>query len=313
MGKAVKLFLVLALLVSVSGFTMSVVSAQQAGLTFTELTNIIKNNIKKINMGILISEYNDVREDLSIKSDGEITNVVIHTTFPDVSIQQGGSKLAVYLNGDVSSELKDLLSEKRLGSTAYIKIASQANENPTSRGLYATVMIPEGMDEIKVVSVSGGILVDGIEAANLDLESKSGVIEIMNSETNQIKVRTSSGDISVYANNQVELDLKSESGSILTQGAAISGQMSTSSGTMDLDFIDLANDLTLKSDSGRINVFYQGEDAEYDFSSSKGWIKTSNANSGLRHGKIGKGTYCLEAESAENGIVFEYLWEELHN
>ena len=83
MGKAVKIFLVLALLVSVGGFTMSVVTAQEAGLSVTEVADMVKSNMKKMNMGIFISEYNDVKENLSIQSQGEITKLVILTTFPD--------------------------------------------------------------------------------------------------------------------------------------------------------------------------------------------------------------------------------------
>ena len=313
MGKAVKIFLVLALLVSVGGFTMSMVTAQQAGLTVTEVTEIVKSNMKKMNMGIFISEYNDVKENLSIQSQDEITNVVILTTFSDVAIQQAGSELAVYLDGDVSSELGDLLSEKRIGKTAYIKIADVFNESPSSRGLNATIIVPEGIEEIKISAVSGSILVDEIELEALELETKSGTIEIMNSQAERVKVRTASGHISLFGSDEVAVDLASDSGTITTNVNKLSGGMVTKSGGVDLDFIDLSDDLTVKSESGLINIIYQGDDVVYDFSESGGWIKNSNAVTTLREGSIGPGSHHLEAESISNGIIFTYTQDEIHN
>lgn len=313
MGKAVKIFLVLALLVSVSGFAMSVVTAQEAGLSVTEVADRVKSNMKKMNMGIFISEYNDVKENLSIQSQGEITNLVILTTFPDVAIQQGGSELIVHLDGDVSSEVRDLLSEKRLGKTAFIKIANVFNENPSSRGLNATIIVPDGIEQIKVTSISGSILVDEIELDQLDLESKSGTIEVMNSEAGRLKAQTTSGHISVFGCKDVAVDLASGSGDIITKVGKISGGMATKSGALNVDFVELTEDLSLKSESGLINIMYQGDDVVYDFSDSKGWIKNSNPNSTLRQGRIGSGTHHLRAKSISNGIIFSYSQDEIHN
>lgn len=313
MGKAVKIFLVLALLVSVGGFTMSVVTAQQAGLTVTEVMEIVKSNMKKLNMGIFISEYNDVKENLSIQSQDEITNLVIQATFSDVAIQQAGSELAVYLDGDVSSELGDLLSEKRIGKTAYINIADVFNESPSSRGLNATIIVPEGIEQIKISAVSGSILVDEIELESLELETKSGTIEIMNSQAERVKARTASGHISLFGSDEVDVDLASDSGTITTNVNKLSGGMVTKSGEVDLDFMDLSNDLKVKSESGLINIIYQGNDVVYDFSESDGWIKNSNGVTTLKQGSIGPGTHQLKAESISNGIIFTYTQDEIHN
>ncbi len=312
MGRAVKLFLVLALIVSLGGFTMSIVSAQQAGLSVPQLAEIIENNMRKLNMGMVMSEYNDVREVFSVEPEGEIRRVVIQTSFPDVIIRQGGSEFAVYLEGDVSAELDDLMTEKQANGTAYIDIAAVFNENPSATGLNATVVVPRGLAEIAVLSVSGGILVDGIDTPKIDLESKSGSIEVQGIQIAELRIRTASGDIAIFGEDDLEVDAESASGNLLLTCDAVSGTISTASGSMDLDFHDLNEDLSLTSDSGLISIFFQGDDLNYDFTDSAGWINNSNVDTTLRRGRIGAGSYELNAASESNGIVFTYTEEDRH-
>lgn len=307
MAKTVKIFLVLALLVSAAGFIMCGVSAQQSGLTLAQLAEKVKDNIKELNMSSMLPEYSEVRETLTIEPEKDVRQVIISSSFPDLSIRPG-SEFRVSLYGDASTELGDLLSWKQTGSAVYLNIANVFNESPSSTGLYAEIVIPqEMMQTLKVTTVSGSMDLKGIKSETLDAASKSGDVMVSNSRLSQVLVRTGSGEILLEHNSSLEVDAESADGRISLIGEGFSGRAKTRSGLIRADLEDLNGDLTLSSAAGNLDIFYSGTDLSYDLSAPSGWVVVRHGDH--RHevkGTIGRGSHRLKGDSASGSITFEH-------
>lgn len=312
MGRAVKVFLILSLLVSLGGFTMSILTAHEAGLSLGELTQIMKRNLKQLNVGLVMAEYSDIQESQIIELESEITEIHVSGTFPDLVVRQGDG-FAVHFYGSISNELDDLMSWKEQDGVLTIAIAKKTNTNPTSTGLVAEVIIPdEAFHRIKVATVSGSVHVANVITRQLEVTSKTGGVQIADSAIEALDVETISGDQVLLDDSTVRMDLRSQSGSIKVEAMAASGAIETTSGHIQLNFWELADHLAVNTVSGNQDIFYWGNDLRYDLSTRSGWVSVfdQDQDRGVS-GRIGEGSCTLTAGSASGSIGFEFTPPDL--
>jgi DUF4097 and DUF4098 domain-containing protein YvlB len=103
----------------------------------------------------------------------------------------------------------------------------------------------------EIASVSGDVVVDGIETDALDVSSVSGEVEIRDATTNRVNMKSVSGDIrydgGIASGGRYEF--KSHSGDVvlrIDEGVGFELETSTFSGDVDSDF-----DLSIRSMRGR--------------------------------------------------------------
>ncbi len=307
MGKTVKVLLVLTLLVSITCFSLGVVSAQQAGMTIADLAKIVQTNMEELHINPVTQEYSDVQETMRLDAAGDKHKIVIKNTFPDLVITQG-EEFKVDLLGDVSTKLDNLLSWSADLDTVYINIASVYNQNPSAKGLTAHIMLPKDrITELEVSSISGDVSLlelPGIERAAFS--SKSGNITIDRAQVSTLNAYSVSGNISLNNTDEVTADLSSDSGDITVFAQTLSGAVNTKSGRIQLQFRDLNDKLVLDNLSGNMAVIYLGNNISYDLASKSGWITVNKQDfQDQSAGAIGAGDHLLTAKSVSGSIYFE--------
>ncbi|WFF71982.1 DUF4097 family beta strand repeat-containing protein [Proteiniclasticum sp. QWL-01] len=312
MGKTMKLFLVLALLVSLVGFAMSVISAQQAGLSVADLARMVEMNLKKLNIDIVVPEYSSVEQTMTVTPKGEVHNIVLKSSFADIAVESG-EEFQVRLQGNVTNELDDLLSWRQSDDTLYLDVAAVIKENPTATGLYALVTLPaKQFREFELATVSGSVQITGIEADRIQMESKSGNLNIYDSTLTEAVIKTTSGDILILNDDPMEFQCRTDSGSIDIMGEDLSGSLKTKSGSISLNFGDLTNDLVLTTDSGHMEIYYRGSDLAYRFTSESGDVRVHQDDAELEaSGTAGEGQHSIRGSSQSGSVTFEFIEEDL--
>ena len=271
MGKTVKVLLVLTLLISIGCFTLGVVSAQQAGMTITDLAKIVQSNMEVLNISPVTQEYSEIRETMNLAEHEDKPKIMVRNSFPDLTVT-AGDEFKVELLGDVSSKLTNLLSWSADLDTIYINIAGVFNENPSSTGLQAVVTLPQTMlDEISITSISGDVsLIDLPPVQQGRIEIKSGNIKIENSAIQKLSAVSQSGNISANGFDAMELELSTGSGDISLLTSSLSGVLTSKSGRIKAELSHLPDDLTLQNESGNIDIVCRGAKPKYDLSTKTG-------------------------------------------
>lgn len=308
MGKAAKIFLLLALLVSLGGFTLSILTAQQAGLSFEELTQIIRHNMKQLNMDIVMSEYSEIRESVAIQPEGGVSRLTIRSTFPELVVRPGDS-FAVNFYGDVSNELEELLTWKQTNGELTLQIASVHNDNPSATGLVAEIILPDqDFSRIRITTVSGSVQASGLAAGQLEISSRSGAVHIVDSALGQLSIESESGEQSVMDDRSLELELVSESGGIEVMASGLAGAVESASGRIRLTWLEAAGDLDVRTVSGSQEFFFRGNDLAYDLKSITGQVRVVRQDDeAAASGRIGRGGPKLHARTASGSIAFRLV------
>lgn len=305
MGKAVKIFLILAMIIGFSSLALGVLSAQEEGVSVMELGEILQDNLEELNISPVYREYSDIRERVEI-DEADSRNIVITNTFPDLSLVYGPD-MTVELYGDVSSRLDQLVSWKREGDTLTIDFASVFNENPTSTGLKAVVTLPGEPDRLKVTSISGDVEVLDLSGNHFDIEVKSGNISILDSGAEIVRAVSQSGNIHLVMGDLPEVTLRSASGNIDVDADALAGSLESLSGNMYARVDALNGDLSLTTASGNIVMIHEGSDYGYDLKSESGqvtWVTSDEWRKSFS-GSHGDPVHSLTVSSGSGNIMFE--------
>lgn len=277
MGRTVKVLLVLALLVSISCFTLGIVSAQQAGMTIQDLAKIVQSNMEEINISPVTQEYSAIRETMTLAEHSDKPRIVIRNSFPDVTIT-AGDEFKVELLGEVSSKLNHLLSWSADLDTIYINIASVFNENPSSTGLEALVTLPQDLiDQVTITSISGDVsVIDGPTINRCQIDTKSGNVLIEDTEVSDLSTTTVSGNLQAIRFDDLEVDCATSSGNLNVVADSLSGKLKSESGQINTQINDLQSDLQLQNQSGAIKMIYDGSGLNYDLSTQSGRLRVND-------------------------------------
>lgn len=220
--------------------------------------------------------------------------------------------IAEYDNPKDFPELRAVLTGKTLGFKETISPLNIFNNRP-AEDYTITVSVPAAMlGKIKINTASGGADISGVTAQDLELNTASGNISI-NAYCENIKVQSASGNITVtnptdktakllrtctVSGNAVVDGYKAESFSIHSvsgntsyRGVMGTGNISVTSGTVDVTYAEWNGDLNISVISGNVNVSLpEGSGMELKFDGVSGVVKTDLGNSKGGFMNLGKGT-----------------------
>lgn len=166
--------------------------------------------------------------------------------------------------------------------------------------------------KIKINTTSGGAEVSNVSAQSFELNTASGEINI-NSYFDDIKVTSASGNINlsnptdktakslstravsgsanINGYRAENFSLHSVSGRTYYNGACGAGEISVTSGTVDVTYAEWAGDLNVSAISGSVNLFLPADSGlDISFSGISGMLKTDIGNEKGSFMNLGKGT-----------------------
>ncbi len=133
-------------------------------------------------------------------------------------------------------------------------------------------------DELKVRSSSGRIVMDDIQAKNVELRASSGRIEISNiTAENEINLQTSSGRIEAKNNISNSFKARASSGRILINGQ-ISDQIATSTSSGAIALENFEGDISASASSGRVTIINDQLVGDINVSTSSGRVEIDFRN-----------------------------------
>lgn len=166
--------------------------------------------------------------------------------------------------------------------------------------------------KLKVNTASGGAEIEGVTARNFDLNTASGSIFI-NAYFENIKMQAASGSITltnptgnaakhinsctvsgsatITGYRAESFSLHSVSGRISYDSASGEGEISVTSGCVDVNYADWCADLSVSAISGNVNLtFPENTGLDISFSGVSGTLKTDIGNPRGSYMNLGKGT-----------------------
>lgn len=187
---------------------------------------------------------------------------------------------------------------------------------PKAEGEYSiTVHLPEKMyKKIKINTASGGVeLPDAaVKAESFSLNTASGEININSAFVNaaiksasgsvniegvegltpaELKISTVSGEVNVRSYSAEKFSISSVSGKTSYQGATGEGNISVTSGNIDVTYAQWNSDLKISAVSGNVNVFLPDDSgADVKFDGVSGTVKTNLNNTDGGFMNLGRGT-----------------------
>ena len=220
---------------------------------------------------------------------------------------------AEYENPKDSPQFCAVLLDKKLTfkETPFIDIIGNIG-NKTEENYKISVYLPKKLfAKITVNTTHGGVCAKDVSADSFDLNTASGDINV-NAQFNEIRVKTASGRINVKnaleaparavnvttVSGSVEIDAKAEkfslysvSGNTVYNNASGEGNVSATSGKIDLNYCEWNGELNISAVSGSVNVTLpenSGIDVEFDGIS--GNLKTDIGSEKGKQINLGKGT-----------------------
>ncbi len=249
--------------------------------TFADITSIdirtVSGDIKicpgdKPNLTVELKNDLDEPDLLEPLVEGEKGNLSIQEDFSGNHVS-GDIYWTVYL--PKSAELQRIKCNSASGNMSFVGFKANSIQTKSASGdlvvdsVYAkefefstasgSITVKNSSAEMtSVKSASGDISFGSVQSKELELSTASGSITLKDCSVDSPKISSASGDISISGIRSKELDLSNASGSISVEESKIeeSGEVSSASGDIDLDFSQLpplgfeastsSSDLTLK-------------------------------------------------------------------
>lgn len=148
-------------------------------------------------------------------------------------------------------------------------------------------------EKFNLNTVSGGITVKAF-FEELRINTASGSVSVANPTANtarSLRINTASGKVSVDGYKAEKFSICSVSGRTEYTGAGGEGDVSVTSGTVDVTYDEWSGDLKIGAVSGNVNIAFPGDSgADVQFDGVSGLVKTDLGNERGKFMNLGKGT-----------------------
>ncbi|OOM76162.1 DUF4097 family beta strand repeat-containing protein [Clostridium sp. BL-8] len=250
----IKIFMLVLLLLSVALYASGCIVLVQSGYKLSDYADELNINPKDFKYNFNLNKFNFDFNATSTSKDYTISDNINEIDFnlnsQDVKvINYDGDTLNVQIksHNTTSNELYETESNNKL-----ILDARYYTPNDST----ILVNVPKKFQDrgaLKIVTSSGDVNISNLSLNTLNVSSASGSIKASNLNLTYLNFNTSSGDI--YFNNtktSSETKLTSSSGDINGSGnlGIITG--STSSGDINLQFINSLNNMSIRTHSGSV-------------------------------------------------------------
>ena len=208
---------------------------------------------------------------------GAVDSFVSHDgMFTEININLVSASVRLYTSNrfgyDIRGDERDIIHSIENGRLIIGNRALSARTINIGRRNQTEVIVyyPAGthFDGVNIVTVSGGIQLEGIQSGRFSASSTSGRITADNIMSENITIFSTSGAITANDLDAQNINISSISGRITADGLnSPTRSLSTTSGRIDLNG-ELTGNTTVSSVSGRLDVNVAGREADYDLSIS---------------------------------------------
>ncbi|WP_161568380.1 DUF4097 family beta strand repeat-containing protein [Anaerobacillus alkaliphilus] len=271
-----------------------------------------------------------------------ITSIEINSSSPSITVVSADREdIDVKFTGEVSSHVKNsfMLDVETSKDTLKINIkrpnrTSWFNFGINIMNAKLIVEVPEKMFEsISIHSSSGKVLIEDIQAEQMDINASSGSIVVSNvtaekelrlvsssgaikasdSHARAIHARASSGAITLVNQHAEKTNVSTSSGSITMTNVGGEISANASSGSINLDNVQLDGNIHASTSSGGVNIRLKetpSATVDYKGSSGRGNITIpgfsfeQNSNNNI-YGKIGSGDYEITVRTSSGGFTLQ--------
>ncbi len=266
------------------------ITVKEGGKTTFNLGNPNKWGINKFKR----LELQKIDEEKFINIDG-IDNIDINSQFVDVRVVSEDRKdVGIKFYGEMESNVLPSLDVTKKGNKLIVKIDNPNNSYTVKESdVVLEVLVPLRYNEnISVSTSSADINMSNLTVANVDMNSTSGSIEIIETGAKSFNLATSSGDIE-------------------SKGSVGFFHINTSSGDVDLSMEESKGDIKINTSSGNVNINYwisvdynvTGTISSGDVYFNGSSILPKN-NNGRFHLLIGRGSNSMEINTSSGEINF---------
>ncbi len=168
-----------------------------------------------------------------------------------IELNSNGSRSSLSIETDRHNKknvtTKDLKLEIHLPRTYYGDIHVET--------ISGSITFPAGkLTDVYASTTSGEIYLSDIETANITLQAVSGDIEAIDIISESLGIHTTSGEIDITAKITDTLIAAAVSGDIEVKGTAETFNVSTTSGEIELDVLEIPKKIDTSSISGEIEI-----------------------------------------------------------
>ncbi len=227
---------------------------------------------------------------------GETSTTTLEGEFSSIDIDTGAGKVTLkphsenyvrvtvdgqnyaQVNAKISGGTLKVYSEWGSGLNWFKRLFSGELFNSTTARV--TVLVPERVyDNLEIYCGSGTVVCDGIKALDVNLDSTSGAVKYKqpdNFTAESVGIEVASGQMNAYNVQTLKYDIGVSSGNVYVSGLSGTGDISVSSGLVNVSFVELNGNCEVDVSSGDVNVYIpDNASADIQCSKSSGIIRVA--------------------------------------
>ncbi len=244
----------------------------------------------------------------------EIDTVEINSLSAKTIIRENSEDIIYveYDNPDDAPEFCAVLSGKTLVLKETLPLDKWFGAKHSGEHTISVFLPPLCYAKLKLKTASGGADITGVTARDLELNTASGEIDVNayfeNIKTHSasgcvalrnptekpaktLEINTASGETTITGYGAEKYSIHSVSGGISYDSASGEGEISVTSGKVDVNYACWNADLKIGAVSGNVNVTLpENSGAELKFDGMSGSVKTDLGNEKGKYMNLGKGT-----------------------
>jgi|GEM_PF-943830 len=263
----------------------------ESGMDEREAASGLWNFFKEKELSLELGSFEEVKED-QVFSLGQKEDVEVVTPYGTVEVQSHEEEgIRLIIEGKVPSRHVDrylkISDTKDALKISLFQGISNVNFGFTKKDeLIIRVLLPKAYDEdLKVVNVSGDVLLQDLMLAEVTLENVSGDLIIESGRYEEVDFRNVSGQMITYGQVE-EFQGENVSGKVTATNLQGRFQVETVSGAMHLRSLALQKKSQAESVSGKITVELEGmSELSYDLSSVSGKIQVESGEETMESGR----------------------------
>lgn len=246
--------------------------------------------------------------------DNEIDTVEVDSMSARIVIRENSEDIIYveYFNPDDAPEFCAVLSGKTLTLKETLPLGKLFGVRRSVDHTISVFLPPLCYAKLKIKTASGGADITGVTARDFELNTASGEIDV-NAYFENIKthsasgcvtlrnptekpakmlaIKTASGETTITGYSAEKYSIHSVSGGISYDSASGEGEISVTSGKVDVNYACWCADLRISAVSGNVNVTLpENSGAELKFDGISGSVKTDLGNEKGKYINLGKGT-----------------------
>lgn len=274
-----KIFILVLFILSIAFYTSGCIALVHSGYKLSDYADELHINPDTFKYNSIFDKLNFDFNTSYLSKDYAINDSINEIDFnlnsQDIKVTNyDGENLKIQIksNNSITSDLLQAENDNKL-------ILNTRYDTPDNASI--SVSIPYKFKDkciLRIITSSGDISVSNLAMNTLNLSSGSGDIDILGSTIDYLSLNDSSGNINFNnITTSTETKLDTSSGNIIGSGTLGTVNATTSSGDIDLQFINSLNNISLNTHSGSINLSIpKNLGYKINYETSSGYLNSPN-------------------------------------